>query len=131
MKQTVFKSAPYVLCVSIHCKLGTIPLSLPLWDFIKQGSVQLRPFPNSSSFHLSTSICLCIAKSHKSFLLYSPIWPTRAHTPCYIPWPLLWFGCFARLCKKKRGQTVKANLELRAVFIKSFIIFLPAILRPH
>lgn len=132
MKRIVFgvPHTVFVFCVSIHCRLSTIPLSLPLWDFIKQGSVQLRPFHNSSSFHLSTSISVFVLPNHinPSFLTF--ISCPRVHTHLATPhghccgWVVLRY-----YVRRKRGQTVTENVKMRAVFIKNLIVCLPASLR--
>lgn len=119
-----FWCSPYsvfVFCVSIHCKL--VPLSLPLWDFIKQGSVQLRPFYNSSPFHLSTSILVSVLPNHinPSFLTFISCSRVHAHLPkphCHCcSWVVLHY-----YVRRKKGQTANENVKMNAVFIKNLIV---------
>lgn len=136
MKHIVFWCTPYsvfVLCVSVHCKLGTIPLSLPLGDFIKKGSVQLRPFHNSSSFHLSTSISVFVLPNliNPPFLTF--ISCPRVHIHLATPhghccgWVVLHYYVRRKEVKQSK-KTLKWGLRSYRTLLS---LCVPANLHPH
>lgn len=106
----------FVFCIRIH---KTLPL--PLWDFIKQGSLQLRPSYNSSSFHLSTSISVFLLLNHINSFFFTIIYcPSmyadlaRLHSHC-CGWIV--FRYYVR--RKKVKQSTKT---MKTSFTKNLIV---------